>query len=270
MTTEQYEAAYAPLVASLRRGGYEAPHEGWSAEMIAAHIVITNDSIADAAERVIAGESPDYDNARAIDEQVLMALASKARDLDGLVGEVERSAARLALDQERLTDNLGRTEIHVVIHSDGELVLNQPMPIGEFITVNAGAHLHAHREQLRILEPPCVVEPPESFEIYEMVLLFDNPVAPERDPKESAVLLRQHLGFFSQMYRGGYMKVAGPVRGWYTEPSVSGIGLYQTGSVEKTRSLAEDDPLVRVGDLTVEVVRWITAPDALSFAPWGS
>jgi len=268
MTVEQYEAAYAPFVASLRRGGHREPLDGWSAELIAAHIVAANDSIADTAERIIAGDRPHYDNASAIDEEGLKVRAADAGGLNGLADEVERSAAHLAAVQASLTDALSRTEIHVVIHSDGELAVDQPMPIGDFIAVHAGAHLASHREQLRALEPACVTEPPQRFDSYELVLLLHNVDAPERDEDETAQLLREHLGFFSQMYRGGYMKVAGPLRG---SLSISGIALYQTGSVERTRSLAEDDPLVRAGDLTVEVLAWFTAEDAIRFAQgWGT
>jgi len=270
VTAGQIEAAYAPFVASLRYGGHLAPQVGWSAELIAAHVAANNDRIAEAAERIVAGETPDYDNAAAVDEKVLVGLVEKAGGLLGLADEVERSAARLAAARARLTDEQSGTEIHVVIHSDGEIVADRPIAIGAFIAGNAGFHLDSHREQLRALEPPLLTEPPASFDSYEIVLLLDNPDAPERDEDASAVLLRQHLGHFTRMYRAGYMKVAGPLRGWSAALPVAGISLYQTGSVEKTRKLAEDDPAVRAGDMTVEVLTWYTAKNAISFAEQGS
>lgn len=72
MSSGSLEAAYAPFVASLRAGGFGPPTDGeWPAELIAAHIARNNDLIAEAAERVAAGEAVSYDNFIGVDETPL-------------------------------------------------------------------------------------------------------------------------------------------------------------------------------------------------------
>lgn len=265
MEREQIESAYTPLVASLRAGGHLNPADGWDAARIAAHIIASNDTIAEAAERVAGGEVPSYDNSTAVDEEKLALMVDEAGGLAALADEVERSAARLAEAGAHLGE-LGGTEVQVTIHSDGEVVADGPMPVASLLEGNASFHLGVHREQLRALEPERTTEPPAGFESFELVLLRAAPDAPELTDEESAALLRKHLGHFTVMYKLGLMKVAGPLREQPEGSDLAGICIYQTGSVETTRRLAEDDPAVRAGDMVVDVMSWHTVDKAISFA----
>src|SRR5580658_2628612 len=96
MTPASIEEAYGPFAAMLREGSFDAPAEGWPAELVAAHISANNDLIAEVAELVAAGSVPSYDNAAGVDEEQLGALVSRAGGLAGLAGAIEESAARLA------------------------------------------------------------------------------------------------------------------------------------------------------------------------------
>jgi hypothetical protein len=49
----------------------------------------------------------------------------------------------------------------------------------------------------------------------------------------------------------------GPVDG-QPDPSLLGPAFYRTSSPERARQLAEDDPAVRAGRLTVEIMTWYT------------
>lgn len=151
MTDERMRASYASFTAALRDSEFEVPINGWSAELIAAHVVINNDAIADVAERAAAGETPGYDNEVAVDEAALRLLVERAGDLAGLADEVERSATRLVSAQENLTDETSQIEIDVIIHSDGEIVVDRRVPIGELIAGNASFHLESHYESLLAL-----------------------------------------------------------------------------------------------------------------------
>jgi uncharacterized protein YciI len=265
MQRHEIEAAYAPFVASLRAGGHLEPADGWDAGRIAAHVIASNDTIAEAAEQVAAGEVPSYDNTPAVDGARLAWMADMAGGLAGLADEVERSATRLAEAAAHLGEMSG-TEVKVTIHSDGEIVADGPMPISAFVEGNASFHLGMHREQLRALEPERKTEPPTGFESFELVLLRAAPDAPELTENETAALLRQHLGHFTTMHKLGLMKVAGPLRQQPEGSDLAGICIYQTGSVETTRRLAEDDPAIRAGDMVVEVMQWLTPENSISFA----
>ncbi|HEV8065899.1 MAG TPA: YciI family protein [Acidimicrobiales bacterium] len=264
MTSDEIEAAYAPTVASLRAGGHSRPDQGWPTEIIAAHLVANNDLIAETAERIAAGERIGYDNAAVVDDRELATLVDKAGDLAGLADELERSAKRLAAAGELLSE-AGATQIHVIIHSDGAVVADREMAIGDLVVGNATFHLDSHREQIRELEPARLSEPPNGFDTYELVLLHDIEPAEAPTKEESDALLRQHLGHFTHMYEAGWLKVAGPLRDQPAGSDLAGICIYQTGSLAKARKLAEDDPAVRAGALRVELVTWYTAKDALSF-----
>ncbi len=69
------ESAYEPFVAALREGGFEAPEQGWPAELVAAHVARNNELIAEAAEAIAAGQQPTYDNRAAVDDAELRAFA---------------------------------------------------------------------------------------------------------------------------------------------------------------------------------------------------
>jgi uncharacterized protein len=263
MASESLAAAYAPFVASLRAGGFRDPADGgWSAELVAAHVVRNNDLIAATAELVAEGAEVSYDNAAAVDEVELAAYATSVGGLAELAAEVERSAARL----EAARDALGAkadTPVHVVIRDGGAVARDGPIPIGAFIDGNAALHLRMHHEQLKGLEPTWAPEAaPREFDTYQLILLVRPSDQPVLDDDAAKALGLQHLGHFRKMHAAGYLKVAGPIDG---DDEIAGICLYQAASLEQARRLAEDDPAVRAGRFVVRAMTWYTQRGALAF-----
>lgn len=172
--SERLDAAYEPFVASLRTGMFRTPEAGWPAELIAAHVAMTNDSIADVAEQVAAGARPSYDNAAAVDETCLREFAEAAGGLPGLAAAVERSAARLAAAYDALGGDLGETQIPVLIRDGGEIAADRPMPIRSFCEGNASRHLSAHSEQLRALQAATAENPPGDPESTSVDILEES------------------------------------------------------------------------------------------------
>jgi uncharacterized protein len=261
MPSESLEAAYAPFTASLLAGGFGPPADGeWPAELIAAHIARNNDLIAEAAEKVAAGDEPvSYDNFAGVDDGELASYADEVGGLTGLAREVDRSAARLARAGEALGDRAG-TEVHVVIRDHGKVVRDGPVPIGMFIEGNASFHLDMHAEQLRSLVLTAESGPPAEFDRYQLILLERAADAPALDDETAESIQRQHLGHFGRMRAAGLLMVAGPIRG---DDTIAGICLYRAGTPERARKLAEDDPAVRAGLFVPRVMGWLTAKDAL-------
>jgi uncharacterized protein YciI len=107
-------------------------------------------------------------------------------------------------------------------------------------------------------------EPPDEFDTYELVLLRRPAQQPVVDEGAADLLQSQHLGHFANMREAGYLKVAGPL-GDQPDDSLRGICIYQVGSVDEARRLAEIDPAVRAGHLHAEVMCWYTAKGALAF-----
>jgi uncharacterized protein YciI len=260
MSSESLQAAYAPFVASLLAGGFGPPPAGeWPADLVAAHVARNNDLIAEAAEKVAAGEAAAYDNAVGVDEAELAVYSASVGGLTGLAREVERSAARLERARDRLGDLAG-AEVHVVIRDNGKIVRDGPIPIGAFIDGNASFHLDAHADQLKSLVRDVESEPPADFDRYQLVLLERAADAPDLDEQAAEILQRQHLGHFARMRAAGLMMVAGPVR---QDDVIAGICIYRADTPERARRLAEDDPAVRAGEFVVRVMGWLTAKDAI-------
>jgi uncharacterized protein len=114
------------------------------------------------------------------------------------------------------------------------------------------------------MEVPPIAEPPAEFDAYELVLLRRPEDRAEIDDMTAERLQGQHLGHFAAMKRAGHLKVAGPLDD-QPDDSWRGICLYQVGSLEEARRLAELDPAVRAGRFTVDVMSWYTAKGALLF-----
>ncbi len=263
MTPGSLDAAYAPFIASLLAGGFGQPaDDGWRAELIAAHVAMNNDLIAETAELVAADREVSYDNATAVDHDELASYADSVGGLAGLAHEVERSASRQAAAAAALGDRAG-TMVHVVIRDNGETVQDGPIPIGAFIEGNATFHLNLHLDQLKSLEPIREPRPPAEFDSYQLVLLVRAPDAPVLDDTASTALNRKHLGHFDKMRTAGYLRVAGPIDG---DDEIAGICIYQAGSVERARRLAEDDPAVRDGRFVARVMDWYTKKGALTWS----
>jgi uncharacterized protein len=264
MASDSLAAAYAPFVASLLAGGFTEPDDGgWTADLVAAHVARNNDLIAGTAEMVAEGAEVSYDNAATIDEVELAAYAVSAGGLAGLAGEIERSAARLEAARDGLGDKAG-TPVHVIIRDGGDIVQDGPIPIGGFIEGNATFHLRLHHDQLKALEPAWAPESgPGEFDTYQLILLIRSPDGPELGDEASTALGLQHLGHFRKMQAAGFLKVAGPIDG---DDEIAGICLYQAGSVERARRLAEDDPAVRAGRFVVRAMDWYTQKSALTWA----
>jgi uncharacterized protein YciI len=266
MRQDTIEAAFGPFVAELRQGGFGQPVAGWPAELVAAHVARNNNLIAEAAERVAAGEQPAYDNAAAVDEANLRSYAAEVGGIPGLAQAIEASARRLSLARLALDETHRSYPLPVVIRDSGRVVEEGPVPIARFIEGNASFHLDIHLEQLRSLRPARetlrTADPPTELDAYELVLLRRPEARPRISDETAEVLQRQHLGHLANMTEAGYLNVVGPLEDQPDE-SWRGVCVYQVGSLEEARRLAELDPAVRAGQLSVEVMRWYTAKGAL-------
>jgi uncharacterized protein YciI len=115
------------------------------------------------------------------------------------------------------------------------------------------------------VDPPSA-EPPTEFDVYELVLYRRGHPDPALDEQTIDRLQRQHLGHLESMRSAGHLLVAGPFNNQPDE-SWRGLGVYRVGSLEEARRLAEADPAVKAGRLTVDVMLWYTPKGSIPFAP---
>ena len=101
------------------------------------------------------------------------------------------------------------------------------------------------------------------LEAFELVLLRRPASAPDYPDKELARIQREHLAYHAGLREAGHVVTNGPVDG-QPDPSLRGLAFYRTGSLERSRQLAEADPAVRAGRLAVEIMTWYCPPGTMS------
>ncbi|HET9322650.1 MAG TPA: YciI family protein [Gaiellaceae bacterium] len=100
------------------------------------------------------------------------------------------------------------------------------------------------------------------LESYTFVLLRRGPRADELGDDVLEQLQAGHLRFLDRMRDDGHMLLSGPFRDQEDETK-RGFSLYRTSVEETKRLIAEGDPSVRAGRMSVEVMTWLTKKGAL-------
>jgi hypothetical protein len=151
VSTTQIEEAYEPFAAALRAGGFGEPDTGWTAGQIGAHIALNNELLSQAAETLHETGAASYDNHAAIDDEGLLGYAQQCGGLGGLADAVQASAARLARAYQNLTEEERERPVPALIVDGGQVVADEPMPLGHLIPGNGDFHLAMHLTQLQSL-----------------------------------------------------------------------------------------------------------------------
>ena len=87
--------------------------------------------------------------------------------------------------------------------------------------------------------------------------------APDYSDEELDRIQAEHIAYHAMLRDADHIVTNGPVDG-QPDPSLRGLTFYRTGSVERSRQLAEDDPAVRAGRLAVEIMTWYCPPGTMS------
>jgi Mycothiol maleylpyruvate isomerase N-terminal domain len=148
------EQAYEPFLAVVQAGGFREPtsDEGWSADMVVAHVTRNNDHWSRAAREVVAGGRVGYDNETDVDAEVLRRHLADLGGPEAVQADLRRSVRELAAAYDQLGD-LRDTVIPVRIVSDGRTVADGARPVGDMLVGNATYHLQMHLEQMLALLP---------------------------------------------------------------------------------------------------------------------
>ncbi|RVX39787.1 hypothetical protein EDD27_2160 [Nonomuraea polychroma] len=132
-----------------------APPPGeWPAEFVLAHVAKNDALLADATELLIAGRALTFDNAEAIDEDVLLGIAAESGGWANLCALVKANGERLAQLTECLTPEQAATLVPSKIVDNGEVRLDSPVPWAQVLQINATFHVLAHTRQLEELFSP--------------------------------------------------------------------------------------------------------------------
>jgi uncharacterized protein YciI len=101
------------------------------------------------------------------------------------------------------------------------------------------------------------------LEAFELVLLRRPADAPDYPEAELERIQREHLAYHARLREAGHVVTNGPVDG-QPDPSLRGLTFYRTGSLERSRQLAEADPAVLAGRLSPEIMTWYCPPGTMS------
>ena len=101
------------------------------------------------------------------------------------------------------------------------------------------------------------------LDAFELVLLRRPVGAPDYPEEELERIQREHLAYHAGLREASHVATNGPVDG-QPDPSLRGLAFYRTGSLERSRQLAEADPAVRAGRLAVEIMTWYCPPGTMS------
>jgi uncharacterized protein len=101
------------------------------------------------------------------------------------------------------------------------------------------------------------------LEAYELVLLRRPEGAPDYDDAELERIQREHLAHHERLRASGHVVTNGPVTD-QADPALRGVAFYRAGSLEEARKLAEADPAVLAGRLTVDIMTWYCRPGTMT------
>ena len=95
---------------------------------------------------------------------------------------------------------------------------------------------------------------------YQLVLSTKGPRFTDIGAVQNSPAFPQHLAYIAQTMASGKLRVGGP---FSDSGEPGGVFIFDAGSPDQARALAENDPLVKAGFLVVQVHPWMTAKGVL-------
>lgn len=115
--------------------------------------------------------------------------------------------------------------------------------------------------------PPAMTVPAGKFEMqmYYMGFLRRGPAwSPEKTPEVQRIS-EGHMAHLNAMGATGKLVLAGPFEIEGTPPNaIAGILLFNVATIEEARAMAAEDPAVKAGRFTLEVIPWY-GPKGITF-----
>src|ERR1035441_1361520 len=93
------------------------------------------------------------------------------------------------------------------------------------------------------------------LEAFEWVLLRRPTSRTNYDDETLERIQRGHTAFLERVREEGHALTSGPVLDQPDE-SLRGLSIYNVGSIERARELAQSDPAVVAGRIALEVMTW--------------
>ncbi len=102
------------------------------------------------------------------------------------------------------------------------------------------------------------------FDRFSIALLVLRRDRPRLDQEAEAALQDAHMAHLADLHEAGYLLAAGPLLGGPDE-AFRGLSILNV-EPEKVRVLTEQDPAVRAGRFSVEIIPWMVPRGAMHFS----
>jgi uncharacterized protein YciI len=104
---------------------------------------------------------------------------------------------------------------------------------------------------------------PDAFDVLTVVILRRPEDAPPMPEDELDALQARHLAYRADLQRRGVLVANGPFDA-QSDPAYRGMSVFAC-DLEEAARLSDDDPSVRAGRLTYDVMHWWVAAGTLAF-----
>jgi uncharacterized protein YciI len=106
---------------------------------------------------------------------------------------------------------------------------------------------------------------PPQLATYQVGLLRRSRQYDDFDEESRERIFREHLAYNLSNVASGEQLAAGPVRDSPAEEeSICGLGVYQKDSLDEVRQILANDPGVKQGLYTFDVLTWLSAPGVVT------
>ncbi len=159
MDTTRLRDAYATLLDAAAHVAGRAddtptpPEGGWDADRILAHIALVDAATLATAATVASGAGATYDNRLSHEDWTTSRVRAHAGGNAGLQDRIRRQGEALCAVGTALSDAELDTAVPTLLLSDGEVLVDQPVPLRAILTGLAEDHLPRHTTQLLALLP---------------------------------------------------------------------------------------------------------------------
>jgi hypothetical protein len=151
---DELRNAYSAILEVARRGRFRPPPEGWSAEMLVAHLASNDELFIAVTEDLLAGRKAGYDNLPAVTDAQLEQRVAAAGSLEALIEQAGATSSRLLELVARLDVQQASAMVPTKITSSGAVVVDQERSWGRTLAGQARFHLPLHLDQLKELSQP--------------------------------------------------------------------------------------------------------------------
>ena len=153
MDTTPLRDAYGELLeaAATVAEGADPPAGEWNADQILAHVALVNAVTITAVSRVTSGANTTYDNRMALDPWTIDRVISFAGGNAGLQVRIAAQGEALSALAAMLSETELDTPLPTLLLSNGEVLVDQPVPLRDLITGLAEVEIPGHTKQILAL-----------------------------------------------------------------------------------------------------------------------